>query len=97
MPFRGSSNGAARKNVLPFPNSLVQPIRPPINSTKPLLMANPRPVPPYLRVVEESACVKRSKIISDFVGGDPDSGIDDVESQPARALLRCDPVSRRAA
>ncbi len=58
------SNGAVRKNVLPLPNSLVQPIRPPINSTNPLLMANPRPVPPYLRVVEESAWVKRSKIIS---------------------------------
>ncbi len=58
------SNGAARKKVLPLPTSLVQPMRPPINSTRPLLMANPRPVPPYLRVVEESACVKRSKIIS---------------------------------
>ncbi len=57
-------NGAVTKNVLPLPTSLVQPIRPPINSTKPLLMANPRPVPPYWRVVEESAWVKRSKIIS---------------------------------
>ena len=57
-------NGAVRKNVLPLPSSLVQPMRPPINCTKPLLIANPRPVPPYLRVVEESACVKRSKIIS---------------------------------
>ena len=48
----------------PLPGSLVHPIRPPINSASPLLMAKPRPVPPYWRVVEESACVKLSKIIS---------------------------------
>ncbi len=31
-------------------------MRPPISSANCLLMANPNPVPPYLRVVDESAC-----------------------------------------
>ena len=32
-------------------------MRPPISSASRLLIARPRPVPPYLRVVDESACV----------------------------------------
>ncbi len=31
-------------------------MRPPISSARRLLIARPRPVPPYLRVVDESAC-----------------------------------------
>ena len=31
-------------------------MRPPISSASRLLIARPRPVPPYLRVVDESAC-----------------------------------------
>ena len=42
---------------LPIP-SLEAHIVPPINSANRLLMASPRPVPPYLRVVDESACEK---------------------------------------
>ena len=32
--------------------------RPPINSTNPLLMASPKPVPPYSRAMEDSAWTK---------------------------------------
>ncbi len=56
----GSSTTGARIvkwNVDPLPSpSLVTHMLPPINSASRLLMASPRPVPPYLRVVEESAC-----------------------------------------
>jgi hypothetical protein len=46
-------------NVDPLPMpSLVAHIVPPISSASRLLMASPRPVPPYLRVVDESACEK---------------------------------------
>lgn len=37
------------------------PIEPPISSTSCFEMESPRPVPPYRRVVEASAWVKRSK------------------------------------
>ena len=46
-------------------------IRPPINSTKRLEMARPRPVPPYLRVVEASACEKLSKMVERRSAGIP--------------------------
>ena len=47
-----------KKNVEPLPTpSLRAHIRPPISSLSRLLMARPSPVPPYLRVVDESACV----------------------------------------
>src|SRR5262245_49012435 len=42
---------------LPLPGLLCTPIEPPIRSINCWQMASPRPVPPYLRVVEESACV----------------------------------------
>ena len=44
------------QNVLPLPGSLWTPISPPINSASCLEIASPRPVPPYLRVVDVSAC-----------------------------------------
>ena len=34
-------------------------------------MARPRPVPPNRRVVDPSACLKASKIVSCFSGGMP--------------------------
>ena len=46
------------QNVLPAPGVLSTPIVPPIISTSRLEIASPRPVPPYLRVVELSACEK---------------------------------------
>ena len=44
-----------RRAAGPAP-SLCAHMRPPISSARRLLMARPRPVPPYLRVVDESAC-----------------------------------------
>ena len=42
--------------LLPCPApALSTHMAPPINSASSLLIARPRPVPPYLRVVEESA------------------------------------------
>ena len=65
-PLRSLAGGSARgtgasgsrssnQNVDPAPGVLSTPIRPPINSTRRLEIARPRPVPPYFRVVEASA------------------------------------------
>src|SRR5262245_42277757 len=43
-------------NVDPRPTSLSTVISPPIISQNRLLIASPRPVPPYFRVVDASAC-----------------------------------------
>ena len=46
-----------KENVDPLPGpSLCAHMRPPISSARRLLIASPSPVPPYLRVVDESAC-----------------------------------------
>ena len=45
---------------LPSPDLLSTPISPPISSTSCCEIARPRPVPPYCRVVEPSACVNAS-------------------------------------
>ena len=57
--------------VVPEPRVLSAQIRPPINSTKRFEMARPRPVPPYLRVVEASACEKLSKMVDSRSAGMP--------------------------
>ena len=49
---------AVKPNVLPLPGLLCTETWPPINSVSCLEIANPSPVPPYLRVVEASACSK---------------------------------------
>ena len=54
-------SGTVNQKVLPTPSSLSTPISPPIAATSWREMASPSPVPPYLRVVEESACEKVSK------------------------------------
>ena len=51
-------SGTTNQNVEPRSGWLITPICPPINSTRLLLIANPSPVPPYLRVVDESAWEK---------------------------------------
>ncbi len=51
------SNGTSNQKVLPRPGSLVTPTSPPIASTMEREIARPSPVPPNLRLVEESACV----------------------------------------
>ena len=55
-------NRAVKWKVLPLPTVLSTQIRPPIICTSCEEMARPRPVPPYLRVVEASAWEKASKI-----------------------------------
>jgi hypothetical protein len=50
---------------------LVRRISPPSISAISRLIASPRPVPPYLRLVEPSACWNASKMICCFSGGMP--------------------------
>ena len=54
------SNGTAKENALPSPSLLATQMRPPINSTSCFEIVSPSPEPPNLRVVDKSACVKRS-------------------------------------
>ena len=54
---RPTTAGRRRTNVEPSPARLETETVPPIISQNRLLIASPRPVPPYLRVVETSACV----------------------------------------
>ena len=54
-PEAGTS-GRSNQKVEPLPCSLSTPISPPISSTSWCEIARPRPVPPYSRVVEASAC-----------------------------------------
>ena len=51
-------DGIRKLNVDPCPSVLSTAISPPIISQNRRLIARPSPVPPYLRVVEASACVK---------------------------------------
>src|SRR5579872_5869474 len=53
-----AGNGTVKWNVEPFLGMLSTHILPPINSTRRLLMARPRPVPPYCREVDASAWLK---------------------------------------
>ena len=50
-----AATGSRAVNVLPAPGSLVTSMSPPIMRHSRRLMARPRPVPPYFRVVELSA------------------------------------------
>ncbi len=51
-------NGRVMAKRLPLPSSEVTTTSPPSRLQRRLVMASPRPVPPNLRVVEESAWVK---------------------------------------
>src|SRR5512142_3143153 len=66
-----SLKATVKKKALPFPTVLSTQIRPPISSTNFFEMERPSPVPPYLRVVEESACVKLSNMDSTLLAGMP--------------------------
>jgi hypothetical protein len=46
--------------LLPWPGTLSRSISPPIKSAMRLVSARPRPVPPWLRVDQLSACWKGS-------------------------------------
>ena len=54
-----------------FGSMLSTPILPPISSASRLEMARPKPVPPYLRMVEPSAWVKEVKRIFCLLAGMP--------------------------
>ena len=58
-------------NVLPTPGKLLSWISPPSKLDSSRLMARPRPVPPYLRLVPASACWKASKMMRCFSSGMP--------------------------
>ena len=53
--LRPDAEKGCKKEVLPTPGSLSAQMLPPIISTSRLLIDNPRPVPPNLRVVDVSA------------------------------------------
>ena len=53
--------------VLPWPNWLSTQIRPSIIATRRLTIARPSPLPPYCRVVEESAWVKLEKTVDQLL------------------------------
>ena len=65
------SSGTVKENTLPFPTPLSTRIQPPINSTRRFEIVSPSPEPPYLRVVDESACVNRSNTALNFSPGMP--------------------------
>ena len=48
--------GTVKENVEPFPTAESTQIRPPCISMMRLEIASPKPVPPFLRVIELSAC-----------------------------------------
>ena len=63
----GSEAACGRRTVTcmvqPDPSVLSAQMCPPISSARRLQMLSPSPVPPYFLVVEESTCVKFSKIV----------------------------------
>ena len=73
-----SFNGLGLRNCinaglpsLPCPGVLSTQIRPSISATSRAEIDNPRPVPPYRRVIEPSACSKGAKIVPSFAAGMP--------------------------
>ena len=60
------STGSRTANRDPSPGRLSTDTVPPIRSQKRDTMARPSPVPPYLRVVVTSACVKGSNTFRDL-------------------------------
>ena len=61
------------------------------------VMVRPRPVPPYLRAIEASACVKASKTRAHCSGVMPMPGVADAEGDPVPAVLARDLELDRAA
>ena len=65
------SSGTVKENTLPLPTPLSTRMHPPISSTRRFEIVSPSPEPPYLRVVDESACVNRSNTAPNFSPGMP--------------------------
>ena len=88
---------AVNQKSEPCPSALSRPISPPISSTSRLEMARPRPVPPYRRVVEASACVNFSNSARLLLGRDADARVLDREANDrvrARSRPRDSPAPR---
>ena len=89
-----SAKLAVKWNVLPLPASLSTQRRPPISCTSCDEMVRPSPVPPYVRVMEPSACVKASKTLLLTVQRDADARVPDGEVQ--HDVLWCRRLPRHA-
>ena len=74
--------------VLPTPGVLRSWISPPSRFASSRLIARPRPVPPYLRLVLASACWNASKMILCFSGGMPMPVSETSKATTAGAWLR---------
>ena len=94
-PSLARPNRAVKWNVLPWPTSLSTQMRPPIRSTSCAEIVSPRPVPPYLRVVELSACANGSKIAACLLRRDADAGVADGEVQTDARPPSASPARRR--
>ena len=66
-----AASGRNNVNVLPSPSTLSSLISPPRRRASSRLIANPKPVPPYRRLVLPSACWNASKMVSCFSAGIP--------------------------
>ena len=78
-----SCSGIWMTNVLPLMGLLETVMVPPINCSRFLQMARPRPLPPYSRVIEVSACWKDSKMVDIRLGSMP---------MPVSSMLTCSRV-----
>ena len=71
VAFGCRAKRAVNQNVEPFPSRLSTPMSPPINAASCFEMARPSPVPPYLRLVDESTWVNFSNRIPSLSSGIP--------------------------
>src|SRR5262249_14191744 len=90
--FTCESGLAGRRSVKtePLPSSLVTVTSPPIRRASLRVMAKPRPVPPYCREVEESACVNSSNNLACCSGVIPmpvSATAISIQSRPSTTLL----------
>lgn len=76
------------QNVLPSPTWLETPQPPPMSEISWPLMARPRPVPPYLRDVDVSACTNGWKIVVSMSGAMPSPPRGPCSAQVRRAGRR---------
>ena len=76
---RGQLHGQREPERAALPGSLSTPMVPPIAVTSWREMARPSPVPPNLRVVEESACENGVEQPLPVLGSDTDAGVGDLE------------------
>ena len=81
-------NWATKWKRLPLPGSLSSQSRPPISSTSCAEIVRPRPVPPYRRVVDASACTNAPKISHCLSCGDADAGVAHREPHGTSSSLR---------